>query len=217
MLIKEIKRHFQSASNPLVAEKQKAYMRNQFAFLGLTTPERRLLQKALFQAKRIQGEKELYRMLVELWSLEEREYQYCAMDLVRYHLKWLSVDSLEICEKMIRQKSWWDTVDDLAINMVGKLLGQDFKQMDRWIQDPNLWIRRSAIISQIKRKKETDATRLFTYCEQTAHEKEFFIRKAIGWALREYSKHHPQAVRQFLEISKDKLSGLSIREASKYL
>jgi 3-methyladenine DNA glycosylase AlkD len=217
MIEKEIEKSFQADSQEAIAIKQKAYMRDQFEFLGLTSSARRQLQKVIFRSHPVRDEKELIAVLERLWEREEREYHYCALDLAKYHRKKWTAHSLPVFEKMIRCKSWWDTVDDLAINLVGPLLNDDLLLMDEWIQDPYLWIRRSALICQIKRKAATDATKLFTYCQQTAHEKDFFIRKAIGWALREYAKYHPQAVRNFLENHQQELSGLSQREASKYL
>jgi 3-methyladenine DNA glycosylase AlkD len=127
---------------------------------------------------------------------------------------------LEIFEYLIRTKSWWDTVDDIAANLVGPLLSdypELIKVMDSWIQDENIWIRRTALIFQLKWKKQTDTNRLFTYCGQVMHERDFFIRKAIGWALRQYSKTDPVAVKQFIQDNQFKLSPLSIKEGGKYV
>lgn len=124
-------------------------------------------------------------------------------------------------ELLIRQGQWWDLVDNIAIKLVGRVLMKERKQMkpilDRWIVDDDLWIRRTAIISQILHKKETDEEQLFRYCLKCKNEKEFFIRKAIGWALRDYSKTNEKPVREFLIQNRDQLSGLSFREGAKHI
>lgn len=216
-LFLEVQKSFQAAANPERADKQQAYMRNLFPFFGLQAEARRALQKEIFTSFTLCSEQEIEPLLRQLWNEREREYQYCAVDLAKYHIKKLSLRSLPLLEQMIKQKSWWDTVDDLAANLVGKLVGSELQLMDKWIGDPDLWIRRTALICQLKRKSATDSHRLFEYCLQRAHEKDFFIRKAIGWALREYSKTNPLAVKHFIAAHRSALSGLSIREASKYL
>eukprot|EP01087_Luapelamoeba_hula_P014055 TRINITY_DN4057_c0_g1_i2.p1 TRINITY_DN4057_c0_g1~~TRINITY_DN4057_c0_g1_i2.p1 ORF type:complete len:122 (+),score=10.59 TRINITY_DN4057_c0_g1_i2:413-778(+) len=121
---------------------------------------------------------------------------------------------------MIRNKSWWDTVDIIASNLVGSLVTQ-FPQlsatMDNWISDEHLWVRRTALIHQLKYKAATNTDRLYSYIGQLMHEQDFFIRKAIGWALREYSKTDPDSVRDFIAANDSELSSLSKREGSKYV
>jgi 3-methyladenine DNA glycosylase AlkD len=127
---------------------------------------------------------------------------------------------LQTYANMIRMKSWWDTVDDIAANLVGMLLldhPELVQAMDDWIQDEFLWIRRTALIFQLKYKQQTDCTRLFGYCTTVMHERDFFIRKAIGWALRQYSKTDPIAVKQFIQTHQHALSPLSVKEGSKYV
>lgn len=188
LIVDEIAKCFLASADTVTAASQKAYMRDQFEFLGLKTTLRRELQKKLFHAYPFEHEEGLLNVVEKLWQMEHREYQYCALELAKHHIKKISRNSISFFEKLIREKSWWDTVDDLAANIIGKLIGDDLLLMDSWINDSNLWIRRTALICQLKKKSKTDFERLFTYCTQTAHEKEFFIRKAIGWALREYSK-----------------------------
>jgi len=121
---------------------------------------------------------------------------------------------------MIRTNSWWDTVDTIAPNLVGHLVKTHHeltKLMDQWIEDPYLWIRRAALLHQLRWKEMTDEETLFRYCQKTMHEKDFFIRKAIGWVLREYSKTNPRSVKKFIAKYQSNLSPLSIREGSKYL
>lgn len=201
------------------AQWQTAYMKNHFSFLGIAKPMRAKLEKEVFKTHPLHTQDELIKILNDLWSTDARELQYTACELAYYYKKFWSPTILLTFEYMIRTKSWWDTVDDIAANLVGDLI---FKYpelimiMDRWIDDSNLWIRRSALLFQLRWKKDTDKTQLFRYCTKTMHEKDFFIRKAIGWVLREYSKTNPQAVKQFIDTHRHSLSTLSIREGSKY-
>lgn len=220
MLINELERIFFLNADEFHAKRKTAYMRHLFPFIGLLTPLRKTLQKPLFKTHPIDDERHLKGMLTDLWDKEQREFQYAALDLAASFRKLSSFQILEVYERMIRQKSWWDTVDDIAANLVGPLVFDHpnlLEVMDKWIQDENLWIRRTALIFQLKWKKQTDAKRLFSYCSRLMHERDFFIRKAIGWALRQYSKTDPKAVEDYIRNNQLKLSSLSIREGSKYI
>ena len=122
---------------------------------------------------------------------------------------------------MIREGQWWDYIDSISQNLVGKLLENHRIEMnsilDKWIEDDDLWIRRSAILAHNRHKQNTDSQKLFDYCLRCANEKEFFIRKAIGWALREYSKTEPEVVSNFIEEHNELLSNLSKREGMKHI
>lgn len=219
-LIKALESEFKKARDPSIVEKQEAYMRNQFRYLGIKKPIQKLIEKPLFKKYPLLNESELVIALEHLWEQEHREYTYSAMSLAYYYRKMWSPAILENFEKMIRQKSWWDTVDEMASRLIGFYLcsfPEEIYHMDRWINDPYLWIRRSAIIFQLHWKQETDEERLFAYCQNTMAEKDFFIRKAIGWALRQYSKTNPDSVQQFIAAHQNLLSPLSRREGSKFL
>lgn len=216
-ILNDLKNAFESKGDPKIALQQKAYMRNQFDYCGLPTPFRRALQKEIFIRHPFSSERELVESLLLLWDQHEREYQYCAIDLAKKNFKLFTPKALKLFEQLIRNKSWWDTVDEIAIHLVGKILQDDVSPMDYWVNDPHLWIRRSSVICQINRKALVDKQRLFSYCRALAEENDFFIRKAIGWALRALSKHDPKAVEQFLQEQKNNLSTLSLREASKYI
>ena len=197
-----------------------AYMRDQFPFLGIASPERAALQQLALAglAKPTEGELEL--AVRELWALPEREYQYAGMDLLARNVKVLSPGFLETAPWLLTTKSWWDTVDTLAARVVGPLVlrnPQVRETMDSWATEPNFWIVRTAILHQLRFKSATDSARLFRYCEIHAGDTEFFIRKAIGWALREYSKTDAAAVRRFVFEHEGDLSGLSKREALLWL
>jgi 3-methyladenine DNA glycosylase AlkD len=219
-MIKDLEKLFSSAANPEIALKQSAYMRNLFPFLGITKPARTLLEKEIFKKAPVRDLAILQKTLLELWRQDHREFHYTALCLAERHRKIFTPEILPTLEAMIRTKSWWDTVDTIAPNLIGHLVKTHphlTGVMDRWIEDPYLWIRRAALLFQLRWKQETDEERLFAYCQKTMHEKDFFIRKAIGWVLREYSKTKPQAVEKFISHHRPRLSNLSIREASKYL
>lgn len=197
------------------AKWQSAYLLNQFPFLGVRAPILRNAARAEFRAY---TSVDWRKSTLLLWEQPEREFQYAAIEWALKHKKqWVEAD-LSLFEGLIRTKSWWDTVDTLAPHIIGPMVQrfpQLLAQMDAWMASDHLWLRRASILFQLRYKKKTDAERLFRTCEALGQEKEFFIRKAIGWALREYSKTDREAVRAFLDRSQ--LSSLSVREASKYL
>lgn len=206
--------------NPAKAAPMAAYMKDKFPFLGLPRTELDPLVKPLLkEVKPFVDTKFLHQSALLLWKSPEREYQYVAISLLYNHTKQASPQTLELVETLVTQKSWWDTVDSLA-SLVGKLAWQFpawLETIETYSTHENFWLRRIALLYQLTYREKTDQERLFRYCVTNAEEKEFFIRKAIGWALREYAKTKPEAVRAFLEKHKDKLSRLSIREASKHL
>jgi 3-methyladenine DNA glycosylase AlkD len=215
----EVEKILASAKNREIAEKQTQYLRGQFPFFGITKPVQKQLNRSLLKTYKISEEKELHFLLLHFWKKKEREFHYFAIDLAKKYPKLWTLELFAVFEEMIRTHAWWDSVDDIASNLIGPLL-KKFPQlvphMDHWINDSFLWIRRTALIYQLKYKEKTDASQLFKYCAHLAHEKDFFIRKAIGWALREYHKTSPDKVLSFVEKNKTLLSPLSIKEALKH-
>ena len=150
--------------------------------------------------------------------MPEREYQYVATGLLGRHQKILSLDDPPWLLDLVQQKSWWDTVDSLlkAIGPVVRRAGAKGKRaMDAAVRHPDFWVRRIAMLHQLGLRDETDTARLFRYAELLAPEKEFFIRKAIGWALRDYAWHDWRTVDKFLKTTQVELCGLTVREARK--
>ena len=193
----------------------RAYMRNQFEYLGIPTPARRAATRALIRAP----DGHPLAAARALWKESEREFQYVACDLLAHHAHHLNADALDDVLQLVSCKSWWDTVDALA-HTVGALVRTHpalYSRMDELIDADDLWLRRTALIFQVGARQLTDQARLFDYCLRRAHEPEFFIRKAIGWALRDHARSQPQAVRNFLAQHASKLSALSVREAAKHL
>ena len=204
------------------AQGMKAYLLNQFEFLGLAAPVRRAAVKAIGKVK-WHSTDDLLAVAELLWQKPEREYRYTAVDLLRQHSDQLSVINLSALQALLLRDAWWETVDGLSAviaEVVHAAVQQQHnaaKVMDVWLKHPNHWVRRSAMLHQLGWRLDTDTTRLFGYATQLADEKEFFIRKAIGWALRDYARWNPQAVTDFLVAHRARLSGLTVREAAKHL
>lgn len=229
-IIEEFRQH----KNEENAEKQAAYLRHQFEFIGLKTPERRLLAKDFLKEKK--ADKQIdWELVFEFWNLPEREFQYLALDYLHQMKKWLIFDDMEKIKKLTVSKSWWDTVDALD-ELVGHLLLTGRKQatendstayeqvktlVKEWAQAENFWIRRIAIDCQLSFKNQTDLELLSYNIEKnllgSSFADEFFITKAIGWALRDLAKTNSAWVIKFIEEHENKMAKLSIREASKHL
>ena len=159
-------------------------------------------------------------------STGPREMQYAAIAYLEHHRHLRTVELLPLCRRMIAQGGWWDTVDWLSTKVLSGIVleggrngqaGRMKKEMSKWLDDEQVWIRRAAILSQMQGKSETDAPWLFEMCLRRGSEREFFIAKAIGWALRQYARTDPVAVRAFLLANRDNLQPLSIREAGKHI
>jgi 3-methyladenine DNA glycosylase AlkD len=210
----ELVDRLRAEADPARAVAMRAYMRDQFPFLGISSPRLTALVREMALPK--PTEDDLRELALFLWAQPEREFQYVACGQLRRHVKVCGPDFLAVARELIVTKSWWDTVDTLASHTVGPLVRRHpslVATMDAWIGDQNIWLARTAILHQLGYKDFTDAGRLFRYCAARAEHPDFFIRKAIGWALREYTKTDPAAVRKFVRAHESVLSGLSKREA----
>jgi 3-methyladenine DNA glycosylase AlkD len=203
-------------ADPGRAAAMRAYMRGQFDFLGIPTPQRRAALKPVLAPLRSAAPGELLALADALWARPQREYQYAALDLLVARWKTLQAAELPSLIALARQKSWWDTVDGVAA-IVGDVLRGTHTGMDEALADSDFWVRRVALLHQLGWRDAVDAPRLFRYALALSHEKEFFIQKAIGWALRDYARHAPQEVRGFLDEQRTRLAPLSYREAAKHL
>jgi 3-methyladenine DNA glycosylase AlkD len=219
-IVERVTRAFEGARDAEKAPAMEAYMRDQFAFLGIPSPARVALGRAAIEGTAKPTEADLIALSNTLWTMPEREYQYFAAWYLRRHQRVLTTDFMGTARRLITTTSWWDTIDELAQNVVGPLVQRErtlVATMDEWIEDDDLWLARTAILHQNRWRAATDAERLFRYSARRAPDKEFFIRKAIGWALREYTRVDPEAVRRFVAEHDAELSGLSKREALKWL
>ncbi|MEV4945790.1 DNA alkylation repair protein [Streptomyces sp. NPDC053755] len=211
---------YPTAANPFRAQEQIAYMKGVAPFLGLRTPERRALSRTVLDGLARPDEQDCTAVALRCFALAEREYHYFAVDYLRRYVKSCSSDFLPVARQLVTTVSWWDTVDPLAAHVVGGLVAADpalADRMDEWIDDDDLWVARAALLHQLRFRDATDARRLFAYCIRRSWNTDFFIRKAIGWALREYAKSAPGEVRAFVEEHRIRLSPLSVREALKNL
>ena len=216
-----VRESFLPLANPDKAREMAAYMKTDMPFYGIQKPARAVLQRELKKRFKPTSEEEYRSAVLDLWTQPHREEKYVAIFVARTYKTWITPACLDLYEQLLREGAWWDFVDEICVNLVGQLHREHRSEiqpiMDQWIDDHDRWIRRSAILCQLKHKAETDEEVLFSYCLQRCHETEFFIRKAIGWALREYSKTAPEAVAWFLQENQDQLSGLSFREGAKHL
>lgn len=223
--VESLRKKFRANSDKERAVGMSEYMRDQFPFLGIASPLRKELQNQL--VLEVMDVDDAFSIAEALWELEEREYQYTACDLLSRAVSRKAVpvfnprELIQRTETLICSKSWWDTVDGLAPNVAGSIIQRSLRTvlpqiaLD-WVEQDNLWMKRSALILQLKYKADTDAELLFDLVNHVAASPEFFIRKGAGWALREYSKVNPTAVRGFLDANAGVLSTLTIHEASKY-
>jgi 3-methyladenine DNA glycosylase AlkD len=215
--VKQLRIKFEKAADKEVAEGAAAYMRNQFEFFGIKTPLRRELGKELVTASKELSEKEIISLCKELWAQPEREFQYIACDILAKNAKRLSPSYVKRDAKwFITNKSWWDTVDSIrtSVEIVVAANPKLKAEMEKWIVSNNIWMVRSALIHQLTLGSKTDEKLLFKFCEIQAEENEFFIAKALGWALRSYSYVDPRAVKRFVKEHPE-LTPLAKREGMK--
>ena len=213
-LFEEMIRH----KNEKEAEKMSAYMLNKFKYIGIKTPERRKIFKNFF--KEYNKEKIInWDFINKCRENEYRELQYSAIDYLKEMKNFLTEKDIPKIKKLIITKSWWDTVDgiDVIVGETALRYPKINETLIKWSKDKNIWLRRIAIDHQLLRKEKTNVELLSEIIENNLNDTEFFINKAIGWALRDYSKTNPEWVKNFIEKNKDKMSKLSIKEASKYI
>lgn len=197
------------------------YMKTDMPFYGVQKPGRTPILRRLVKDFEPSDRDEYEQLVMALWGLPHREEKYLAQGVATSHKQFIVPASLPLYRRMIVEGAWWDLVDEVATHMIRPLVigfgNQVWPRVDRWIDDENMWLRRAAIICQVGAKEKTDEGRLFRFCAARMHEREFFIRKAIGWALRDYARTDPEAVAEFVIDHRGSLSGLSYREATKHL
>lgn len=207
--------------NTEYATAQKKYMKGQFEYFGIRSPLRREIARAFLKEYGLPNEDHFEEIIKDCWDQPQRDFQYFAMDLLAKKAKKAEICRVDLYEYLILSKSWWDTVDYLAAKMVGTHF-QKFpfvitEYTEKWMDSGNMWLQRTAILFQLGYKKDTDLGLLTNYIERLLGSKEFFINKAIGWILREYSKTDANWVIQYVKENEDKLANLSKREALKWL
>lgn len=205
--------------NPERAIQMKAYMKDQFEFLGISAPERKWILRDVKKESRSLNKNALISLINHLWKSPYRESQYSAMLLIDANLNSFDGSDLYLAERWISRKSWWDTVDHLATHLAGEILDSSPElrnaAIGQWMSSDDIWLQRTCLLFQLFYREKTDFELLKALIYDLQNNKEFFIQKAIGWALRQYSKQNPQAVLEFVETSQ--LTGLAAREAMKWL
>ncbi len=214
--------------DPERAAQQQAYMKSDLPYVGLGAPALKALLRPLLVEHRFVDRAQWEAAVLELWEdAEHREEWYAAIALLRHrsYRAWLDPDLLPLLEQLVRTGAWWDVVDEVAAHPVGQVLldhrAAATPVIDRWSVDPDsLWVRRTAMLAQLRHREQTDTALLgrvlVANLDDTAYGREFFVRKALGWALRQYARTDAAWVLTFVSTHADRLSGLSRREALKH-
>jgi len=209
-----------SNANPDDARAMSAYMKNLFIFFGIKSPLRKIFVNSLKRDVKALDKKQFWHLVHQLWNQPQREFHYIGMEFLVFRAPTLEIKDLDVLEELITCHSWWDTVDMLASSCVGNILKRYPESQkifsEKWVASGNTWLQRTAILFQLKYGKKTDSILLFSTILNLDYSREFFIRKAAGWALRQYSKSDPESVLRFVEAN-PQLSGLTKREALRLL
>lgn len=210
------------AADPERAPKMQAYMKSDMPYRGVDAKGQRTIFRAAWKEFPVNTFQEYSAVVRDLWDhAAYREERYAAQETAKRFRKFHLMEALPLYRHMIETGAWWDHVDMISADLIGALLGSFPDQMTpilyEWIEDDHLWIRRAAILSQLRFKEKTDAAMLFAFCDRCLEETTFWMRKAIGWALRQHSKTDPDPVRGFIAAHRERMAGLTFREASKYV
>lgn len=218
-LVYELKNLYEQHGDADFAAWSENYMRNHFKFLGIRTPERKKLTKRLLKIHGLPEKDELEHVINSLWAMPEREYQRAALDILQKMKGELGREDMLWLTELVTRKSWWDTIDVLSPHIFGHLFRKYpaliNQYAEEWIEDDNIWLQRSAILYQLLYRYATDESRLYHLIDIQKDSDEFFVQKAIGWSLREYSKINPESVMDFIENTT--LKPLSRREGLKHI
>ena len=216
----ELEAHFRKESNRELAIPMENYMKNNFSFLGIKTEKRRAIFKSIYEQNKAEIKSNFRTIAWKLFQMKEREFHQVAIDLlVKEYKKNFVIEDIKLIEKLIITNSWWDSVDTIVKYLLGGYLQQfpleTLKVIERFSNSKNMWLNRSAILFQLSYKEKTNFEILISECEKHKHSNEFFIQKAIGWALRDYSRFNPTGVKGY--VNSTNLKPLSSREALRLL
>ena len=221
-LVRTVRRALEQAADPAKAPQMQAYMKSTMPYRGVSSPVLRQLCREAFTAHPLPTVGQWQRVVLELWrDAAFREERYVAVLLTesRLYREFLTFDSVPMLEELIVTGAWWDFVDTIAGHSLGAILRAEPRRMKplmrRWSKDTDMWKRRASILCQLGFKHDTDLKLLYDCIEPNLTHKDFFIRKAIGWSLRQYAWTDPKEVRRYVKANRDRLSGLSVREAMK--
>ena len=209
------------AADPDKAPAMQAYMKTDMPFYGVQQAGRTSVLRDLVREYQPDTPAGYREFVLALWNLDHREEKYIALGVARHFKAYVLPAQIDLYRRLISEGAWWDLVDEVATHLIRDLVVgypvESWRVVDGWIDDGYMWLRRAALLCQVGAKGDTDTDRLFAFCAARAHEQEFFIRKAIGWALRDFARTDPAAVAAFINAHLGELSGLSYREASKHI
>jgi 3-methyladenine DNA glycosylase AlkD len=221
-LIAEVRAALKKAADPIKAPKMQAYMKSTMPYRGVSSPEQKAIWKDVFATYSLSSSEEWQQVALTLWreaTFREERYGAIALTGLRRYSAHRTMAAVPMFEEMIVSGAWWDFVDAIAGRQLGDILRAEpsrmSKLMRRWSRDPHMWKRRSSILCQLTFKRDTDLKLLYDCLEPNLDDTQFFIRKAIGWALRQHAWTDPREVKRYVKANRDRLSNLSIREALK--
>jgi len=212
----DLEADFRKASNSELAIPMENYMKNNFSYFGIRTEQRRAIFKSNYEQNKVEVKSNFRAIALELFRMKEREFHQTAIDLlVKEFKKNYVLEDIQLIEKLIITNSWWDSVDTIAKYILGGYLlqfpSETLKVVERFSNSENMWLNRSAILFQLSYKEKTNFEILKSECEKHKNSNEFFIQKAIGWALRDYSRFNLKGVEAY--VNSTNLKPLSRREA----
>ena len=221
-LIVEVRVALERSADPVKATQMQAYMKSSMPYRGVSSPDQKAIWKAVFTAHPLRSSDKWQRVALTLWrdaTFREERYGAVALTGLRQYASYRTMAAVPMFEEMIVSGAWWDFVDAIAGRQLGDILRAEpsrmSKLMRRWARDKNMWKRRAAILCQLGFKRETDVKLLYDCIEPNLADTQFFMRKSIGWALRQYAWTDPREVKRYVRANKSRLSGLSVREALK--
>ena len=209
-----------AAANPAHAGPMAAYLKTTQPFYGVKKPALTAIFRELKQNP-LPNADTAVEVALDLYRGSHREEQHLGIALLMFHKRWIHLDYLPIYVQMVRDGAWWDLVDPIAVHLIGAVWSAHPAAVTAlaasWVTDADPWIRRTALIGVLRHKSATDTARLFAACRALAADRDWFVRKGMGWTLREYAKTNPVAVQDFLTAHWDELSGLTRTEAARHL
>jgi 3-methyladenine DNA glycosylase AlkD len=220
--ISRFRQQFKRLGDPERAAQETRYLKSPFKFYGVSVPQIRAVARQFRRENRDVSKEALWDICQALWQGEFHEERALAMFLLEEHRTLLDYSDIPLLERMLRESTNWDQVDEISVHLVGSVLQKDQRALEYlkgWSRDPNFWMRRAALISQLLlfRERKGDKGLFYSFADEMMEEKEFFIRKAIGWVLRDISKVDPEEVFRFVAENKDRMSGVTFREATRRL
>lgn len=218
--IQRLNSEFKTNADPIKAQQNQAYLKTDQPMFGIAAAPRKKMMNEVLKTIPVINQDDYNQSILSFWQQPQREFQYCAHDLAIKYKKFLNPDAWPIFEEMAFTAKWWDLTDGVSVNLIGGVLLQDRsyqKSLNNWSQDPDLWLRRTSLLAHLKHKGEAEFGQVENTILTICPDRQFFIQKAIGWILREYSKSHADWVVTFLDEHHEKLAPLAIKEGRKYL